>query len=82
MEIKLNGKQETIENNLTVAGLLQQNGIKNIEMVTVQLNGKFVNKEDLANTTLSENDEVDFLYFMGGGSQSFSRNLKKRCCQS
>jgi len=75
MEIKLNGNQENIENNLTVADLLQQEGIKNLEMVSVQLNGNF----NLSNKTITENDEIDFLYFMGGGSESMSRNQQKRC---
>lgn len=79
MEIKLNGKQKTIEINLTVADLLWQEGIKNFEMVSVQLNGSFVYKEDLSNKTITENDEIDFLYFMGGGSQPISREAQKRC---
>jgi thiamine biosynthesis protein ThiS len=40
------------------------------EMVAVQLNGEFVNKKDLEKTILHENDEIDFLYFMGGGVSS------------
>jgi sulfur carrier protein len=77
MEIKLNGKQENIKDNINVADLLKQKGIQNVEMVTVQLNGAFVNKEDLSNKTITENDEIDFLYFMGGGSKSTIR--QKRC---
>jgi sulfur carrier protein len=70
MEIVLNGKNEKFEqSNLTLSGLLAQKGIKNVEMVTVQLNGTFVDKNDLDSKTLTDNDEIDFLYFMGGGSQ-------------
>jgi sulfur carrier protein len=36
-------------------------------MVTVQVNGKFLSKDQYALAQLSENDEVDFLYFLGGG---------------
>ncbi len=77
MDIKLNGKQENIKDNINVADLLKQKGIQNVEMATVQLNGAFVNKEDLNDKTITENDEIDFLYFMGGGSKSTVR--KKRC---
>jgi sulfur carrier protein len=36
-------------------------------MVSVQLNGEFVSRDDYESVSLKEDDEVDFLYFMGGG---------------
>jgi sulfur carrier protein len=39
------------------------------EAVSVQLNGNFVKRENFSTTHLKENDEVEFLYFMGGGTQ-------------
>jgi len=36
-------------------------------MVSIQLNGQFVNRDDFETTTVSDGDELDFLYFMGGG---------------
>ena len=38
-------------------------------MVSVQLNGEFVAKENFGGTALKEGDAVDFLYFMGGGAE-------------
>jgi sulfur carrier protein ThiS len=35
----------------------------------VQLNGNFVKTADLAVTRVKEGDEIDFLYFMGGGAR-------------
>jgi len=37
-------------------------------MVSIQLNGQFVNRDDFDSTQVAEGDELDFLYFMGGGS--------------
>jgi sulfur carrier protein len=37
-------------------------------MVSVQLNGEFVDRQQFAATMFKEGDEVDFLYFMGGGN--------------
>jgi sulfur carrier protein len=37
-------------------------------MVSVQLNGEFLKREEFDSTLVREKDEVDFLYFMGGGS--------------
>jgi sulfur carrier protein len=37
-------------------------------MVSVQLNGEFVDRANFSIINVREGDEVDFLYFMGGGS--------------
>ena len=69
MYIKINGtKKEILIGNISLKNLLLQNGVESIEMVSVQLNGTFVAKDQLALTYVKENDEVDFLFFMGGGS--------------
>ncbi|TAK02949.1 MAG: sulfur carrier protein ThiS, partial [Candidatus Manganitrophaceae bacterium] len=45
---------------------------KNIEpqMVTVELNSKMIDRSSLNNTRIHEGDEVEFLFFMGGGSET------------
>ena len=48
--------------------LAEQYSVENPEYVTVTVNDDFVENHDLANVTLKENDVVEFLYFMGGGS--------------
>ena len=37
------------------------------EMVSVELNGDILDRDAFATTQLSNDDEVEFLYFMGGG---------------
>lgn len=69
MNIKVNGKNIDVESSsISVQELLQQVGVESIEMVTVQLNGKFISKENLAATRIENNDQVDYLFFMGGGA--------------
>ncbi|MCP4050930.1 MAG: sulfur carrier protein ThiS [bacterium] len=69
MKIKVNNKvQELTEERITISELLVKNDVEMPEMVSVQLNGEFVKKEKFEVTVLKDNDEVDFLYFMGGGS--------------
>ncbi|MDR1453750.1 MAG: sulfur carrier protein ThiS [Candidatus Margulisbacteria bacterium] len=69
MNIIINGAAEKIEqDNLTVAELLTARKVEAPDMVSVQLNGEFVQRADLARARLKENDAVDFLYFMGGGA--------------
>ncbi len=70
MKIKVNGKDQSIQKNaVSVSELLICNKVESIEMVSVQLNGIFIDKNDFDKISLKENDELDFLYFMGGGEK-------------
>ena len=71
MKITLNGEdQEVNKTNISVYELLLENEVQNIAMVSVQLNEKFIRKDDFQTVFLKENDEVDFIFFMGGGKHS------------
>ena len=67
MQIKVNGASQEIEAGLNLADLLVRNQVEQPDMVSVQLNGEFVQRDRLAAAGLKEGDEIDFLYFMGGG---------------
>jgi sulfur carrier protein len=68
MILKVNGEAKTIDQErLAVTELLFLCAVESPEMVTVQLNRKFLSKDQYALAQLNENDEVDFLYFLGGG---------------
>ena len=68
MNIKVNGKDQSMQNNaVTVLELLKSNNVESVEMISVQLNGNFIDKNNFIKIYLKENDELDFLYFMGGG---------------
>jgi len=68
--IQVNGKEQIIEAaSISVLELIKLNNVLNPDMVSVQLNGEFVDREGYTSTLVNANDEVDFLYFMGGGSQ-------------
>ena len=70
MKIKVNGKDQTIQKNaVSVSDLLKRNNVESVEMVSVQLNGNFIDKNNFEKTLLKEKDELDFLYFMGGGER-------------
>ena len=68
MRLTVNGSaRETAEERLTVSALLAVEGVQNPQAVAVQLNGLFVNSAAFGETFLKEGDEVDYVYFMGGG---------------
>lgn len=68
-KIQVNGKEQILETgSVSVLELIKLNKVLNADMVSVQLNGEFVDREVYSSTVLKDNDEVDFLYFMGGGA--------------
>jgi sulfur carrier protein len=67
MIIKINGKSQNIESGINIENLLKINKINNPDIVVVQVNGEFIDREAYSLYILQENDVVDFLYFMGGG---------------
>lgn len=68
MIITVNGEQQNLEGSeITLSELLALNKVVLPDMVSVQINGKFVDQKDRGEIKVAENDEVDFLYFMGGG---------------
>jgi len=67
MQLIINGDAKTFSENISVAELLQIESVDLPDMVSVQLNEDFVSKPDYTTTLLKEGDEINFLYFMGGG---------------
>jgi sulfur carrier protein len=67
-KIKVNGKEQEINAPLTITELIKLNNIAQHSMVSIQLNGNFVVRDNYDTVSLNEGDELDFLYFMGGGS--------------
>jgi len=67
MKIKVNNKIQELEKEINITDLLVKNKVEMPDTVSVQLNGEFVKKENFQNTVIKENDEINFLYFMGGG---------------
>jgi sulfur carrier protein len=65
MQVKINGKTEDIQGG-TVLDLLKA---KNIEpqMVAIEVNDSMLERTHLATTTLKEGDQIEFLFYMGGG---------------
>jgi len=68
MIIIINGRNEIIEKDkISISELLSLKSVERPEMVSVQLNGGFVEQKDYRSTIIKDNDTIDFLYFMGGG---------------
>ena len=66
--IYVNGDVQEVNLPLNVSELIKQLLVENPEMVSVQVNEEFAEREDWDNIQIPEGDNVDFLYFMGGGT--------------
>ena len=68
MTIQLNGKENALSEAVTLEKLLLENQVRNLDMISVQLNGKTLERNEFQTTSISDGDQVEVLYFMGGGS--------------
>ena len=70
MTLTINGKTDALEQvELTILELLKLKDVEMPDMVSVQLNGDILDRAAFNSTYVAEGDEVEFLYFMGGGER-------------
>ena len=69
MNLTVNGKPATIDGKVTfsITELLAELKVETPEYVTVEHNGEILERESFATAQVKDGDEVEFLYFMGGG---------------
>ena len=68
MKVTIAGNTKDIAEGITLAQLVIDEKVENPEYVTVTVNDEFVENHDLENVVVKENDNIEFLYFMGGRS--------------
>lgn len=66
-KIIVNEEVQEVSLPLNVTQLIAQNNVEQPEMVSVQVNDEFLDRNEWEKTELKEGDRIDFLYFMGGG---------------
>ena len=67
MKITVAGEKKEYDDGLTVSKLMELENVETPQYVTVSVNEEFVDSGAFDTTILKEGDEVEFLYFMGGG---------------
>ncbi len=67
MKITVAGEKKEYDEGITVAKLIEFENVETPQYVTVSVNEEFVDSGAFDTTVLKEGDEVEFLYFMGGG---------------
>ena len=67
-KIYVNGDAQAVSLPLNVTQLVKELLVENPEMVSVQVNEEFAERDDWDTIQIQEGDKIDFLYFMGGGT--------------
>ena len=69
MNLTVNGKSASIaeETPVSITYLLEALKVEQREYVTVELKGDIMDRGDFDGATVKDGDNVEFLYFMGGG---------------
>ena len=67
MKIRLNGDAKEIEEGTTLPTLVESLSLAP-ERIAVELNGEVVRRADWPRVTLKEDDRVEVVHFVGGGS--------------
>ena len=69
MQITVNGESSELkEIEVNLLKLLKLRQVESPEMVAVQLNGEFVEMSSYSSTYIKSGDDIEFLFFMGGGN--------------
>lgn len=66
-KITVNGDSQEVNLPLSLTELIKQNHVEQPDMVSVQVNDDFVDRTEWDGIQIKDGDNVDFLYFMGGG---------------
>ncbi|MGC8530055.1 MAG: sulfur carrier protein ThiS [Leptospirillia bacterium] len=66
MEVRINGKPEAVSDKSTVGSVLAAREL-DPALVSVEHNGNILERSQLDSTLLAEGDELEILFFMGGG---------------
>lgn len=69
MYITVAGNKKEVKDGTTLLELIKLENVEMPEYVTVSINDEFVEADKKAVTVLKNGDNVEFLYFMGGGAK-------------
>jgi thiamine biosynthesis protein ThiS len=73
MNLVINGEPRDFSPPLTLAGLVDQLGMK-ADRVAIELNRSIVARGQWAETNLAEGDRLEIVHFVGGGKDFGSEN--------
>lgn len=67
MFITVAGEKKEVKDALTLQELIELEKVETPEYVTISINDEFIGSDQRSSVVLKDGDNVEFLYFMGGG---------------
>ena len=67
MKITVAGETKEFDDGISISKLIELENVETPQYVTVSVNEEFVDSGAFGSTALKDGDNVEFLYFMGGG---------------
>ena len=67
MTITVTGVKKEVADGLPLAQLVVDEKVETPEYVTASVNEEFISSSSFEDTVLKDGDNVEFIYFMGGG---------------
>lgn len=67
MTITVTGVKKGVADGMTLAQLVVDEKVETPEYVTASVNEEFISSSSFEDTVLKDGDNVEFIYFMGGG---------------
>ena len=67
VKVKINGEETEFTEAVSIEELLKIQKVKMVDMVTVEYNNEILNRDQFSAVRIKEGDEIEFLYYMGGG---------------
>ena len=67
MILTVAGEKKEFEDGINVSKLIELEEVETPQYVTVSVNEEFVDQGAFDSHILRDGDEIEFLYFMGGG---------------
>ena len=68
MKLTVSGKEKEYADGITIAELLEIEKVASPRYVNVAVNKVLVDRSKVAEHVLADGDDVEFLYYWGGGS--------------
>ena len=66
IKIRVNGKLSSIKDNLKLSSYLKKINVP-LKKVAIELNREIIDKRNLRNIKLKQNDKIEIVHFIGGG---------------
>ena len=67
MQVKINGQQQTVDNNISVSNLLKLLNYTDSQSIAVAINLEFISRSNYASVLIKDKDDIEIVTPMQGG---------------